>query len=96
MKRLLLLVGLLAACGPIPLQQAEKACFERARLAQRPRGEVFLGANSNGKTAAGLELDISSDFLQGRDPSAVYDQCVYQRSGQPPSQPLYSRPDWKS
>ena len=95
MKRLLLLVGLLAACGPIPLQQAEKACFERARLAQRPRGEVFLGANSNGQTNAGLELDISSDFLQGRDPSAVYDQCVYQRSGQPPSQPLYSRPDWK-
>ena len=96
MTRFLPLLVLLSACGPIPLQQAEKACFERARLAQQPRGEVFLGANSNGKTNAGLELDISSDFLQGRDPSAVYDQCVYQRSGLPPSQPLYSRPDWKS
>lgn len=90
------LLVLLAACGPISVQQAEKACFERARLAQQPRGEVFLGANSKGQTAAGVDLSISSDFLRGLDPAAVYDQCVFQKSGLPPSRPLYSRSDWKS
>ena len=96
MKRALALLILLAACGPVSLQQAERACFDRARLAQQPRGSVGVGVNSNGKTSGVLELEVSSDFLQGRDPSAVYDQCVMQRSGMPPSQPLYARPDWKS
>ena len=96
MKRSFILVMLLVACGPISVQQAEKACFERARLAQQPRGTVGLGVNSNGKTSGLLDLQVSTDFLQGRDPSAVYDQCVYQKSGMPPSQPLYSRSDWKS
>lgn len=96
MRRSLLLFVLLAACGPVSLQQAERACFERARLAQQPRGTVGVGVNSDGKTSGLLELQVSTDFLQGRDPSAVYDQCVYQKSGQAPSQPLYSRSDWKS
>ena len=96
MKRSFILVMLLVACGPVSVQQAEKACFERARLAQQPRGTVGLGVNSNGKTSGLLDLQVSTDFLQGRDPSAVYDQCVYQKSGMPPSQPLYSRSDWKS
>ena len=96
MKRSFILVMLLVACGPVSVQQAEKACFERARLAQQPRGTVGLGVNSNGKTSGLLDLQVSTDFLHGRDPSAVYDQCVYQKSGMPPSQPLYSRSDWKS
>lgn len=96
MKRSFLLLGALAACGPISLVQAERACFERARLAQQPRGEVAVGVDSNGKVGGLVELNISSDYLQGRDPAAVYDQCVYQKSGVAPSQPLYSRPDWKS
>lgn len=96
MKRSIFLAVLLASCGPIPLQQAEKDCFQRARLAQQPRGFLGAGVTSNGKTRGVLDVEISSDFLQGRDPSAVYDQCVYQKSGMSPSQPLYSRPDWKS
>lgn len=96
MKRTFVLVLLLSACGPVSLQQAERACFDRARLAQQPRGTLGVGVNSNGKTSGLLELQVSSDYLQGRDPSAVYDQCVLQKSGQPPSQPLYSRADWKS
>ena len=96
MKRAFPLFLLLVACGPVSLQQAEKACFDRARLAQQPRGSVGVGINSNGQTSGLLDLQVSSDFLQGRDPSAVYDQCVYQKSGQAPSQPLYSRSDWKS
>ena len=96
MKRMIPLLLLLSACGPVSLQQAEKACFERARLAQQPRGEVAVGVNSNGKVGGAIELNVSSDYLQGRDPSAVFDRCVYQKSGLPPSQPLYSRSDWKS
>ena len=31
-----LVLSLLSACGPITLQEAERQCFERARLAQHP------------------------------------------------------------
>ncbi|MES2843439.1 MAG: hypothetical protein V4804_07695 [Pseudomonadota bacterium] len=86
---------LLVACGPIPVDRAEDQCFERARLAAAPRGEIGLGVGSGGRTAGSIEVNITSDYLMGRDPSAVYDACVYQKSGQPPSRPLYTRPDWK-
>jgi len=84
----------LVACGPVSVQDAEQQCFERARLAQQPRGSVAMGV-ANGRPAGGASITISSDYLLGRDPSAVYDQCVFQKSGQPPGQPLYSRTDWK-
>lgn len=77
------------------LAQAERQCFERARLAQQPRGEVSLGMNSEGKAAGGFELEISSDYLMGRDPAAVYETCVMQKAGQAPSRPLYQMPGWK-
>ena len=85
----------LTACGPMSLAEAERQCFERARLAQQPRGEVIVGVGSGGRKAAGVELNVSSDYLMGRDPSAVYESCVMQKAGEPPSRPLYARPDWK-
>ena len=94
MKRFLLPLILLAGCGPIPLPQAEKECFERARLAQQPRGEVFVGATSDGPRA-GFDVTISSDFISGRDPSEVYNSCVMNKAGQPPSRALYDMPGWK-
>ena len=96
MRRIILLAGvLLSACGPISVQEAERQCFERARLAQQPRGEIGVGVGSNGRAAAGIELNISSDYIMGRDPAAVYETCVISKSGEPPSRPLYARPDWK-
>lgn len=95
MKKVLLALVLLAACGPISLAEAERQCFERARLAQQPRGEVSVGMTSDGRAAGGLELSVTSDYLMGRDPAAVYDACVMAKSGEPPSRPLYARPDWK-
>jgi hypothetical protein len=95
MRRLVILL-LLSACGPVSLQQAERECFQRARLAQQPRGEVGVGVSSDGKVASKIELNISSDYIQGRDPSAVFDQCVYEKSGMAPSRSLYSYPEWKS
>lgn len=83
----LILVALspLVACGPIPVDQAERACAEDARLAERPRGRVGLGIGSGGGAAGVLDLNVSSDFLLGRDPSQVYDSCVKSRSGQFPT-----------
>lgn len=93
-RALVLLPAFLVACGPVSLEQAERECFDRARLAQQPRGTVAVGAGNTG-AAGKISLSISSDYLQGRDPAAVYDACVYQKTGQPPRQPLYTRPDWK-
>ena len=92
----LILLGLLAACGPVPREVAERNCYERARLAQQPRGEIRAGLGSDGEAAGGFDIAVSSDFLMGRDPAQVYDSCVYQQSGQLPSQPLYSRSDWRN
>ena len=86
-------LALLAACGPMTIERAERECFDRARLAAHPRGKVAVGVGSGGPRA-GLSLSVSSDFIQGRDPAAVYDSCVYQKAGQPPRQPLYTRSDW--
>lgn len=96
MRGLLILPILaLAACGPIPVQRAEQQCLDRARLAAKPRGMVSAGVTSGGNATAGLKLEVSSDYLLGRDPSAVFDACVYQKSGEPPTRPLYSFPEWK-
>ena len=84
----------LIACGPIPVEQAEKICLERARLAQQPRGSIAIGANSDGEIVGGFDMTISADYLQGRDPAAVFNGCVQGRSGQFPSRPLYDQPGW--
>lgn len=94
MRRALSLALLLAACGPMTVEQAERACFERARLAAKPRGEVALGASTNGPVAE-LDLSVSSDWVARKDPAILYETCVMAKSGEAPRRPLYSRPDWK-
>ncbi len=74
MKKMILLAPLtFFACGPIPVHQAEKQCLQRALLAKQPRGEVAVGVNSDGKTAGRFDVTVSSDFIFGRDPAAVFD-----------------------
>lgn len=92
MKILIFSLLALVACGPIPLAQAEQQCLEPAQLAQHPRGTLSIGVNQDGDVGGSLELGVSTDYLQGRDPSQVYDTCVMQRSGQMPSQPYYTLP----
>jgi hypothetical protein len=95
MRRYLILIPLaLCACGPVSVQQAERECFQQARLAAAPRGEIAVGVDSNGNVGGEFELNVSSDYLQGKDPAAVYDSCVVRRSGELPTRPLYDRPDW--
>lgn len=69
-----------------------------AELAARPRGSVAMGVMGGGGSthAAGrVELELSSDYLRGRDPSAVFSSCVQRRSGQLPSRALADQPGWR-
>lgn len=91
---LLATLGLLSACGPVPVQLAEEQCFPAAAQARNPLSGTKVGVGSEGFTGE-LKLTVSSDYIQGRDPSALYDACVFRKSGQPPRRPLYDRPDWR-
>ena len=86
MRAFLLLAPIaLLSCGPASVEQAERACAERAQLAEKPKAKVFIGVNSNGDVLRGGSFGISTDYLAGRDPSAVYTECVKSRSGQFPT-----------
>lgn len=92
LARAIALAPLLAACAPVPVAQAERDCAEEARLAERPRGEAIIGMASGGRTVARVQMDISTDYLAGRDPEKVWQSCVYRRSGQLPTRPYSSLP----
>lgn len=103
MRAALALAGLglsavLAGCGPVPVAQAERSCLDDARLAQGPRTEVsvgVVGGSGRVRPYTGLEVEVSGDYLAGRDPAAVFASCVQRRSGQPPTAPLYEQPGWR-
>jgi hypothetical protein len=79
----------LTACElpPISPENAADRCEERARGAQGPQAEVTLGVNSNTGGFASGSVGISSDFLRGFDPVAVYESCVQNLTGEPPIRP---------
>lgn len=94
-------VGLLpvvAACGPVPVDQAERSCLRDAEMAERPRGSIAMsvGSGSGGTRGFGsVELEISGDYIRGRDPSDVFNRCVQRRSGQMPERALVDQPGWR-
>lgn len=77
----------LVACGPVSPEAAARQCEDRARSAAGPRGEIGIGVGSDGFQSK-VEIGITSDYIAGRDPYVVYDQCVRQLSGQGPIRPL--------
>ena len=87
--RFLALSGLLllAACGPVSPERAADMCEDRARAATGPTGEIGVGVGSNGASGR-VEIGITSDFIRGRDPYIVYEECVRQKTGQGPIRPL--------
>lgn len=88
MKKLLVFGSLmLAACGPMSADRAADLCEDRARAARGPTGELGIGIGSGG-TSGSVEIGVTSDYLQGRDPYEVYDSCVRQKTGQGPIRPL--------
>jgi hypothetical protein len=72
--------------------QAEAECRTRADQASAPTGSVGIGMSSDGTVATSLEINITGDYLTGRSPSDVYNQCVIDRSGMPPSRPYLTYP----
>lgn len=80
---------LLAACEPVPVdpETAALQCEERARGAQGPTGSVTIGASSDDGPFVGTEIGLSSDYLAGRDPVQVYNDCVIQKTGALPIRP---------
>ena len=82
-------VTLLAACElppPDPARVADQ-CEERARAAQGPTGQFTVGVNNRSGGFADASVGITSDFLRGLDPVAVYERCVFERTGELPIRP---------
>lgn len=79
----------LAACETQPMdpERAAQVCEQRARAAQGPTGSVTLGANSRSGGFVGGEIGLSGDYISGRDPVAVYEECVRARTGADPIRP---------
>jgi hypothetical protein len=69
-------------------ERAARICEERARAATGPTGEIGIGITSDGDARGSIEIGITSDYLQGRDPYEVYETCVRQKTGQGPVRPL--------
>ena len=53
-----------------------------------------MGVGSGGRRAAEVSVEVTSDYLAGNDPAAVYESCVRQRAGQPAARPLSAQPGW--
>lgn len=91
-RPLLIISALLAtvACTKtlLTVDQAMAQCTETARAATRPTGGVSIGANSQTGLETGFSIGFTSDFLTGRDPLEVYNECVINKSGQAPTRPL--------
>jgi len=79
----------LTACDPVPMspERAAQICEEQARAAQGPTGSVTFGVNSRTGPYTGASIGITDDYLRGRDPLAVYSNCVMRRTGQAPIRP---------
>lgn len=87
----------LAGCGPVPVAQAERICLDDARLATGPRTHVAVGIGSNGRSVrpfGGVAVELSGDYVMGRDPTETFDRCIMRRSGQMPTRPLAEQPGW--
>lgn len=82
----------LASCGPMSPEAAARVCEDRANAAAGPTGEASIGISSDGDVGAGIEIGVTSDYLRGRDPYEVYEECVIAKSGQPPVRPLVLEP----
>ncbi len=83
----LLCAALVTACTPISREAAADRCEQRARAAQAPEAEIQIGANSRTGTFVNGSIGISSDFIRGADPIAVYESCVVNLTGEPPIRP---------
>jgi hypothetical protein len=76
--------GALAACAApaVSPEVAADRCEQRARGAQAPTGGITFGVNSNNGAFTEARIGVTSDFLAGTDPVALYDRCVLEMTGE--------------
>lgn len=82
----------------MPVDQAERVCLRDAELTTQPRGEIAVGVgkgNSGTFTASRFEVEVTSDYIMGRDPAEVFSRCVLRKSGQMPVRALTDQPGWR-
>ncbi|PTV96053.1 hypothetical protein C8J27_103385 [Rhodobacter aestuarii] len=84
----------LAACGPVPVEVAERQCLNEVRPVAPVSGEGAMGVTSEGFRSK-MELTFTLGSGGQGDPSARYNACVKRKSGRMPTRPLYARTDWK-
>ena len=82
-------VALIAGCSsePVSVKQAMAMCMEPARKASAPTGSVGLGVDSEGGVFSSLSIELTDDYLFGRNPDDVFEECVVKRSGSGPDRP---------
>ncbi len=81
----------LSACAdpkPISVERAMAQCTERARAATKPQVTVGIGTGTGGHVSGGIGIELSADYLNGRDPNEIYETCVVAKSGEKPTEPL--------
>ncbi|MCC6007710.1 MAG: hypothetical protein JJU40_08525 [Rhodobacteraceae bacterium] len=80
----------LSGCG-LPLmmdmETAMRVCRDEARSAMGPRVNLDLATGTGGPRVGGA-VEISTDWLFGRDPERIYTDCVVRRTGELPTRPL--------
>ena len=82
-----IVVSALVGCTPISSERAADQCEERARAAQGPEVEIGIGVNSNSGGFVNGTIGVSSDFIRGTDPVALYESCVLNLTGELPIRP---------
>lgn len=84
----------LGACGPVPVERAERICRDRVTPPAPVSGDAGIGVSSSGvQSRARVRFNIGTGM--SGDPSAAYDRCVFDQSGRMPTRPYYARTDWK-
>jgi hypothetical protein len=86
---LLMCLGALAACAPVPVSRAERVC--RDQLQPQTRGEARVGIVSDGTTVRmtrRVDIDLTLETAGGRDPEQTWRSCVHRLSGQLPTRPF--------
>lgn len=89
--------AVLSACAPVTVAEAERSCLADVQASRAPRSSVSLGVASDGhsvRPVAGVQLSVSSDAFDGRDPADRFNACVMRRSGAMPTRPLSSQSGW--
>ena len=86
-----LFLAFFASCQkePVSVEAAMAVCEDRAlQAAAPPKTSIGIGFNSSGEVRTGIAISASSDYISGRRPAEVFEECVVARSGELPTRTL--------